>query len=150
MPGIFCLFFSFLSRCGSPSDTRWCNTSKEIYILNRCWSQTSCYGAVCFVQYLVKFAYVFRPFSHMTRIFRRRVAECKSCCFDGVAGLAPHHVRWYQLMNPIESSTPTHLTGQKRTCPENTANGTRSKSTESTLKVATDVFGLCGVLEWRT
>ena len=28
----------FLSRCGRPSDTRWCNTSKEIYILNRCWS----------------------------------------------------------------------------------------------------------------
>ena len=38
------LFSSFLSRYGSPSDTRWCNTSKEIYILNRCSSQTSCYG----------------------------------------------------------------------------------------------------------
>ena len=47
---IFCLFSSFLSRCGIPSDTRWCNTSKEIYILIRCWSQTSCYGAARFVQ----------------------------------------------------------------------------------------------------
>ena len=54
----FCLLSSFLSRCGSPSDTRWCNTSKELYILNRCWSQTSYYGAAHLVQSWVKFAYV--------------------------------------------------------------------------------------------
>ena len=42
IPGIFCLLISLLLRCGSPSKTRWCNTSKKIY--NRCWSQTSCYG----------------------------------------------------------------------------------------------------------
>ena len=28
-PGIFCLLTPFLSRCGSPSDTRWWNTINE-------------------------------------------------------------------------------------------------------------------------
>ena len=77
------LLSSFLSRWGSPSDTRLCNISKEIYIRNICWSQTSGYGAARFVQSWVKFAYVCWPFPHRTLIFRRRVAECKSCCFDG-------------------------------------------------------------------
>ena len=58
MPGIFCLRSSFLSRCGGPSDTRLCNITKQIYILNRCWSQTSCHGPARFVQSWVKFAYV--------------------------------------------------------------------------------------------
>ena len=58
MPGIFCQLSSFLSRCRSHSHTRWRNTSKEIYILFKCWSPTSCYGAACFVQSWVKFAYV--------------------------------------------------------------------------------------------
>ena len=46
MPWIFCL----------PSDTRWCNTSKDIYIISRCWSQTPYYGAVRCVQSVVNFA----------------------------------------------------------------------------------------------
>ena len=76
MHGIFCLLSAFLSRCASPSDTRWCNTSKEINILNICWSQTSCYGAALFIQSWVKFAYVFRPFPP-----RARVEEMLFCWF---------------------------------------------------------------------
>ena len=79
----------FLLSC--QDDTRWCNTSKEIYIFNRCWSQTSCYGAARFVQSWVKFAYLCWPFQHRTCIFRGSVAECKAVVLM-VAGLTPHFV----------------------------------------------------------